>query len=176
VNAATLLAAQEATDARGLTKEEAEQVSELKSEDGKVRRHERAHATAAGPYGGMPQFEFVQGPDGKYYAVSGEVKIDASPGKDPATTIQKMEVIIRAALAPADPSAQDRAVATQAKQLLAQAQAELTKEKLNEQTGQEDFLFKSKGLSLTNILDAYAQAAKTLAKPTAPQNAFGLTA
>ncbi len=116
-----------------LSDEEKEVVAELKRRDAEVRRHERAHSAAAGSYGGLPSFEYERGPDGRLYAVGGEVKIDASPLNDPEATIQKMDIVIRAALAPANPSAQDRAVAAQAKQARQQAIAEVRAEKQKEQ-------------------------------------------
>lgn len=131
---ATLLAAQEAgqkssaksdqTNAQGLTPEQQAQVSSLRKRDAEVRRHESAHASAGGPYAGAASFEYQRGPDGRLYAIGGEVKIDVTPAGSPEATIQKMEVIKRAALAPADPSSQDRAVAAAAEQIKQQAQAE----------------------------------------------------
>ena len=66
------------------------------------------------------------------YAVGGEVTIDTSPVKgDPQATVAKMEVVIRAALAPADPSGQDRSVAAQATQEEAQARQEEVQQSAN---------------------------------------------
>ncbi|MFQ5443184.1 MAG: putative metalloprotease CJM1_0395 family protein, partial [Nitrospinales bacterium] len=98
-----------------LTDEDKRAVEELKKRDRQVRAHEQAHKAAAGQYAkGGPSFEFQLGPDGRRYAVGGEVKIDASefPG-DPQATILKAQTIRQAANAPADPSAQDRQVAAQ---------------------------------------------------------------
>ena len=106
-----------------------EVVQELQAVDRKVRQHEMAHKVAGGPYAGPPQFKFVRGPDGRLYAVAGEVKIDVSEEKNPEDTIRKMEQVIRAALAPADPSPQDRRVAAEAAQKLMKARMELLKEK-----------------------------------------------
>lgn len=98
-----------------------------------MRAHEQAHARTAGPYGGAPSYEFERGPDGKMYAVSGEVQIDAAPiDGDAAATIAKMEIVIRAALAPQDPSATDSRVAAEARAAKGEAQAELRKEKQQE--------------------------------------------
>jgi hypothetical protein len=48
-------------------------------------------------------------PDGCDYALGGEVAIDTSAiAGDPEATLRKMEQIRRAALAPANPSGQDR--------------------------------------------------------------------
>lgn len=114
-----------------LTEEEEEQVRELQERDREVRAHEQAHLAAAGPYAkGGPTYEYQRGPDGRNYAVGGEVSIDTSPVEgDPAATIAKMNKLIAAAYAPAEPSGQDRAVAAQAAALRAEAQADLAAER-----------------------------------------------
>ena len=102
------------------------EVTKLKQRDAEVRRHEQAHVAAAGRYAqGGPQFEFSTGPDGRQYATGGEVSIDVSPASSPEATIQKAQTIRRAALAPAEPSGQDRSVAAQASQLESRARQEL---------------------------------------------------
>lgn len=120
-----------------LTPEQQQEVQKLKQTDQKVRAHEAAHmAVGAGLTSGA-NFQFVRGPDGKQYAVAGEVKIDVSSGQTPQQTLAKAKQIQAAALAPADPSSQDRAVAAQAAQMATQAQTELSREKNAEATGQE---------------------------------------
>ncbi|MEK1943300.1 MAG: putative metalloprotease CJM1_0395 family protein [Pseudomonas sp.] len=105
-------------------------IAELSSRDADVRSHEQAHASVGGAYAGSPSFTMQRGPDGKSYAVGGEVGIDVSAvANDPAATISKMEVVMRAALAPADPSAQDLRVAAQAQGLAAAARAELAQQR-----------------------------------------------
>ena len=112
-----------------LSEEEEQIVQDLKKTDQEVRDHEKAHQTVGGPYAGTATYETQTGPDGKEYAVAGEVPIDASPIRDnPKATIRKMDVVIRAALAPAEPSSQDIAVAQSALQAKLQAQAELAQE------------------------------------------------
>lgn len=113
-----------------LTSEERAEVEGLKRRDQEVRTHEQAHSAAGGPYTGQPSFQFERGPDGRFYAVSGEVKIDTSeiPG-NPAATIRKMEAVKRAALAPAQPSAQDRQVAAEAARKAQEARRELQETK-----------------------------------------------
>lgn len=105
-------------------------VNDLKKTDREVRAHEAAHVAAGGQYvSGGAQFEYETGPDGKRYAVGGEVSIDASEvPDDPEATIAKMQVVRRAALAPSEPSSQDRAVAAAASRKEAEARAELNKE------------------------------------------------
>lgn len=117
-------------DEKDLGEEEKHQVDKLKKTDQKVRAHEKAHmAAGSGLVMGGAGYEFERGPDGKMYAVGGEVKIDTSKERDPQATIRKMQKVRRAALAPAQPSGQDRSVAAQASQIEAEARIELQKEK-----------------------------------------------
>ncbi|RUO69412.1 hypothetical protein CWI78_05715 [Idiomarina ramblicola] len=109
-----------------LSEEEIEKVDELKSRDQEVRVHEQAHAAVGGRYASSPSYDYERGPDGKSYAVGGEVQIDVSPvNGDPEATIQKMQVVRRAAMAPAQPSPADRAIASEATNKATQARAEL---------------------------------------------------
>ncbi len=114
-----------------LTEEEKQAVIELKTRDQEVRTHEMAHVSAGGQYvRGGASLEYQTGPDGKKYAVGGEVSIDTSEiSDDPQATINKMQVIKRAALAPASPSAQDRSIAAMASQKEIKARQKLVKEK-----------------------------------------------
>ncbi|WJG09326.1 putative metalloprotease CJM1_0395 family protein [Aliiglaciecola sp. LCG003] len=108
---------------------EQREVEELKSRDAEVRTHEQAHASAGGEYTGSPSYEFESGPDGRQYAVGGEVSIDVSKEKSPEETIRKMQQVRAAALAPAEPSPQDLRVASDATRFAAEARAELAKDK-----------------------------------------------
>lgn len=110
----------------GLSEDEKREVAELKARDREVRAHEQAHLSALGGHRqGGASFQFQTGPDGKQYAVGGEVPVDVSPGATPSETIQKAQTIRRAALAPSEPSSADRAVAAKTSQLEAQARADL---------------------------------------------------
>jgi len=121
------------SDEKGLTTEEKEDVEELKRRDKQVKAHEMAHVAAgAGLVRGGASYEYEVGPDGKRYAVEGEVSIDTAPETEPVATIAKMQRIKRAALAPSEPSGTDRAVATQASRTEAKARAELLEEKTRE--------------------------------------------
>ncbi len=105
--------------------EEKKRIDELKKIDVQVRAHESAHQAAAGGLAGGKSFTYVTGPDGGQYAVAGEVQIDTSPiPNNPQATIAKMQQVQRAALAPADPSGQDLAVAAQAAAAALQARTE----------------------------------------------------
>jgi hypothetical protein len=109
-----------------LSEGEQKQVAELKKRDREVRQHEQAHQAAGGQYASAPSYEYQKGPDGQQYAVGGEVQIDSSPiAGDPEATIEKMRVVKAAALAPAEPSGQDRKVAAAADAAAQQARAEL---------------------------------------------------
>jgi hypothetical protein len=116
----------EKRDSSGLTEDEQKQVTELKSRDTEVRTHENAHKSAGGRYAGSPTYSYQTGPDGQRYAIGGEVSIDASPETKPEATITKMEIVKRAALAPAEPSPQDYKVASAADKTKTQAQRELS--------------------------------------------------
>ncbi len=115
----------------GLTEEERQEVSKLKERDREVRSHEQAHKAAAGAHAlGRPTFQFTTGPDGKRYAVGGEVSIDTGEvAGDPRATIQKMQQIRQAALAPGNPSTQDHAVAARAQAAEKRARAELAQQR-----------------------------------------------
>ena len=115
----------ESANNESLSEGEKQQVRKMKTRDREVRAHERAHlAAGAGLVKGGASFSMQRGPDGRMYAVGGEVKIDTSSEKDPEATIRKMQQVKRAALAPADPSSSDRAVAAQAGQIEARARQE----------------------------------------------------
>lgn len=104
-------------------------ISKLKARDTDVRQHEQAHLAAAGGLATSgASYTYERGPNGVAYAVGGEVRIDTSPGNTPEETIARAHTIEAAALAPADPSGADRAVAVQAQQLEAQARAELAQD------------------------------------------------
>jgi len=106
--------------------EQEREISELKRRDQEVRSHELAHAAVGGASTGAPSYSFEIGPDGKRYAVAGEVSVDLSRVEgDPRATIAKMQKVHAAALAPANPSVQDTRVAATAAQIILQAQSEL---------------------------------------------------
>ena len=132
-----------------LSEEEEQQVREMQARDREVRTHEQAHKSAGGSYTGAIHLDFERGPDGKRYAVSGHVDIDVSPVKgDPEATIQKMAVVARAALAPAQPSSADRAVAAKANATASQARAELATERAQPEDEQTAQSFSTQGLEL----------------------------
>lgn len=125
-------ATSESASEQGLAPEELKQLAELKARDREVRAHEAAHQAAGGQHAGAMSLTYQRGPDGAQYAVGGEVSIDVGAVEgNPQATIEKMRTVRAAALAPAEPSGQDRAVAAQAMQTMLQAQAELASEQKN---------------------------------------------
>ena len=112
---------------------EEQMMRELKARDPEVKTHEQAHLAAAGRYArGAPSYSYQQGPDGRRYAVGGEVGIDTGKEKTPEETIEKMQTVRRAAMAPASPSSADRAIAAAAAAMEAQARQEMQVEQAKE--------------------------------------------
>ena len=127
------------TAANQLTPAQQQQIEELRQIDGRVHRHEQAHIAAAG---GLitsgPDYTYTYGPDGKPYAIGGEVGIDTSAEKKPEDNIDKGLHIQAAALAPADPSAQDYQVASLGGRLEAQGHGDLVRQQQEERVAQEE--------------------------------------
>lgn len=116
------------TDSTGLrlSDEDKRLIRELQKRDQEVRAHERAHKTAAGSLArGSATYTYQIGPDGRRYAIGGEVHIDVSPGSTPEESLEKARRIRSAASAPSEPSAQDHSVASDAARLEAEARKEL---------------------------------------------------
>ena len=107
-------------------------VYELQARDTEVRAHEAAHQAAGGGMTGGANYTYERGPDGKMYAVGGEVSISMPGGSTPEEVISNAQHVIAAALAPADPSAQDMSVASSARAMMVQAQQEKAKEAYEE--------------------------------------------
>ncbi|MFK7998843.1 MAG: putative metalloprotease CJM1_0395 family protein [Polyangiales bacterium] len=122
-----------------LSADEAAKIDKLRKRDAEVRRHEMAHASAGGAHAGAPNYDLERGPDGSMYAVGGHVRIDVSPvAGDPAATLRKMQQVRRAALAPAEPSPQDRRVASRAAAEEAKARTALREEQVQEARAQRE--------------------------------------
>jgi len=123
---------------------EKRKVEKLKKRDAEVKAHEQAHISAGGGYvrGGV-HYEYMTGPDGNRYASGGEVSIEVSEIPDnPQATIEKARIVRRAALAPAEPSSTDRAIAAEATRMEQKAQQEIIKSKSK---GKKEITYNSKG-------------------------------
>lgn len=118
--------ASRSADPKALTPEEKRIVAELQRIDQAVRAHEQAHLQAGhGVVTSAANFTYTYGPDGRQYAVAGEVGIDTAPEAKPEANIDKGVRIQAAALAPKDPSPQDHRVASIGSQLEAQGRSDL---------------------------------------------------
>jgi len=114
---------------RELSLGERQQVTQLQQRDSEVRAHEAAHIAAGGAVvSGAASFTYQKGPDGKLYAVGGEVSISSSGGSTPEEKIAIAKQIQAGALAPANPSPQDLKVASSAALMEAKARQELSLE------------------------------------------------
>jgi hypothetical protein len=141
-------AAESATSAT-LSPEAQAMLDKLKARDTEVRQHEQAHLAASGGLATSgASYTYQRGPNGVNYAIGGEVHIDTSPGASPQETISRARTIQAAALAPADPSGQDRAVAAAARQMEAQARTELAQQQVQGAYGA--------GTTAAPALDTYA--------------------
>ncbi|MBL1269924.1 MAG: SprA-related family protein [Halomonas sp.] len=126
-------------DGTPMAPEEIQLLDQLKQTDREVRQHEMAHQTVGGAYTGGASYEYEVGPDGKRYAVAGEVPIDYGPvPNDPQATIEKMQTVIAAAMAPADPSPKDHQVAAQARQYLLEAKLEASMQRSEMEQARSD--------------------------------------
>jgi SprA-related family len=117
-----------------LTADEQQMVTELQARDREVRAHEAAHQAAGGGNVGGASYSYQQGPDGRQYAIGGEVPVDMSTsgGSSPEAVIAKMAQVQAAAMAPADPSPQDFAVAAAAAAIAAAARQQQNAAKASE--------------------------------------------
>jgi len=97
-----------------LTADQERQLTDLQQRDTHVRQHEAAHQAAGGALVGGASYSYQTGPDGKSYAVGGEVPISLQAGRTADETIANARRVRAAALAPSDPSAQDLSVAAAA--------------------------------------------------------------
>lgn len=115
-----------------------QQIRLLAAREREVIAHEQAHSAVGGKYAGAPSFTYERGPDGVNYITGGEVAISLpTGGDDPAAILAAARQVRRAALAPADPSPQDRSVAAQASQLELQALADLAALEVEEQRAEQ---------------------------------------
>ena len=126
------------TDTVQFSDEAAKMVNELDARNSEVLAHESAHIAAAGAWVmGGASYTYQTGPDGKRYAIGGEVKVDMSPiPGNPRATINKMAAIRAAALSPASPSPDDLAVAAAASRIEEDARSKLNQEATAAVTGQ----------------------------------------
>jgi hypothetical protein len=119
-----------------LSPEEEAQVSKLAQRDQEVKTHEQAHVAASGGLAGSPSYTYQTGPDGKKYAVGGEVSISRGGSSNTDQALSDAQSVKRGALAPAQPSSQDRAVAAKAEADIRRLQAKKSQENQEKMEGQ----------------------------------------
>jgi hypothetical protein len=122
-----------------LTQDERRSINELQARDAEVKAHESAHQAAGGGMVGGASFTYQQGPDGKMYAIGGEVPISMPSGSTPEEIIANAQQIIASATAPADPSAQDVAVASSARSMIIEAEQQKREKSLKEQESKDKY-------------------------------------
>lgn len=86
-----------------------------------IYNHELAHKTAAGQYAGPIVIE--RNAQGIPMAGHVSIQMPTLNKQNPQATIDHANIVIRSAMAPGDPSAQDYKVADQARQIKMQAMA-----------------------------------------------------
>jgi hypothetical protein len=120
----------------GLTQAQRDQVTELAQRDREVHTHEAAHQAAGGGLVGAASYSYQEGPDGRSYAIGGECPIQIPASDNPAEMIDIAQRVRAAALAPANPSGQDLAVANAAVQMEAQARQALAQQAAQQEQAQ----------------------------------------
>jgi len=122
-----------------LSPDEERLVRDLQARDSEVKAHEAAHQAAGGGMTGAASYTYQQGPDGKMYAIGGEVSISMKSGSTPEETIANARQIAVAAMAAGNPSPQDFAVASSARVMEMKAQQQLAREQREELMGKEAY-------------------------------------
>lgn len=109
--------------------------NQLQARDSEVKAHEAAHKAAGGGMAGAASYTYQRGPDGKMYAIGGEVSISIPEASTPEEALKNARTIAAAAMAPANPSPQDFAVAASARLMEIKAQQEILQEEQKKQNG-----------------------------------------
>lgn len=122
-----------------LNEDEKKVVRDLQSRDSEVKAHEAAHQAAGGGMTGAASYSYQQGPDGKMYAIVGEVSISMKSGSSPEENVRNARQIIAAAMAPGNPSPQDYSVASSAKVMEMKALQQIAKQQQEEISGKETY-------------------------------------
>ena len=128
-----------------LSESEKQLVDDLAARDAEVRGHEATHQSVGAGITGGASYTYQQGPDGKMYAIGGEVSVSMPTGGTPEETIQNAKKLAAAALAVGSPSPQDISVASSAKMMEVKARQEMSREEQNKSMGQD--LYKNSSLS-----------------------------
>jgi len=137
-----------------LSEDEKRLVKDLSSRDSEVKAHEAAHQAAGGGMTGAASYTYQQGPDGKMYAIGGEVSISSVSGSTPEETIKNARQIAAAAMAAGSPSPQDFSVASSARVMemkAMQQKAKDTQEQIDGQKSYQDASSQKRDTNISNI-------------------------
>ncbi|WP_321777669.1 putative metalloprotease CJM1_0395 family protein [Sulfurimonas sp.] len=126
------------TNPNKLSPDEERLVLDLQSRDSEVKAHEAAHQSG-GASTGAATYTYQQGPDGKMYAIGGEVSVSFKTGSTPQETVANAQAVIASATAPANPSGQDMAVASSAMVMMMKAKQQISQEAQEKISGQETY-------------------------------------
>lgn len=98
---------------------ESKQLRALKARDKEVRAHEQAQMAAAGSQANSsPRLVYQRGPDGRQYAVGGEVQINFMPVESASEgSTEKAEILQKETHVPKNSSSQDQSTATDVENL-----------------------------------------------------------
>lgn len=111
-----------------------QEIRQLQMTEQEVIKHEQAHKSVGGDLTGPVSYTYTNGPDEKRYIDGGEVSIQAKEGATPEETLNILQRVRDAALAPADPSPQDLRVAASASSQMQQVRSEIANERYEEFT------------------------------------------
>ncbi|MDF1878482.1 hypothetical protein JHD46_02380 [Sulfurimonas sp. SAG-AH-194-C20] len=131
--------AKKSSSPQELSTDEERLVKDLSSRDSEVKAHEAAHQGAGGGLAGAASYTYQQGPDGKMYAIGGEVSISTPSGSTPEEKLKNARTLASAALAAGNPSPQDFSVASSARVMEMQALQEITKKSQEQEAGQKTY-------------------------------------
>ena len=127
------------TNTDDLSPDEQRLVKDLAARDSEVKAHESAHQASGGGMTGAASYTYQQGPDGKMYAIGGEVSISTPAASTPEEAIANARQVMASAMAAGNPSPQDFAVASSARIMEMKAMQQLAKEQAEEILGQETY-------------------------------------
>ncbi|KOS66487.1 hypothetical protein AEA09_17225 [Lysinibacillus contaminans] len=119
-------------ESKEVTHQEQATIREMQQTEKSVRAHEQAHKAVGGDVTGPISYTHTTGPEGERYITGGEVSITAGAGSTEEETLQILEKVRSAALAPVDPSPQDLRVAASAGEQIQQVQAKLNGTEIEE--------------------------------------------
>ncbi|AZG73099.1 putative metalloprotease CJM1_0395 family protein [Shewanella livingstonensis] len=142
---------------------ETKQIDQLAQRDTEVKTHEQAHAAVGGSLAQSPSYQYEKGPDGRRYAVEGEVSIDVSTvSGDAQATLTKMQKVYAAAMAPVQPSMADIRVAAQALQNMNEANKELIQHRQQNVSSTQKSQHTSLADNIVNSMDNDQQFTSTM--------------